>query len=412
MADLTVNTVIDAFMQATTKAGMKGTMNIETHGADIASAPTINLETATGDVVDVTGVGTITAVTLSEGHQRLVRFTGVLQITPGASLVLPVATPIVTAAGDYALFIGYAAGVVRVVYFPQDSGAGIAIRRAASEAAQTALLSAVVGDSGSGGTKGLVPAPAAGDAAAGKFLKADGTFDVPPGMVIATPAIYYVETTGNDGTGAVGNPALPYATAGAAYAAGVTAAVNFGLMLGVGAFTLTLAANSSAYFKQAMGCGPDLTDLTISGTPAAAETGASGYAVTLNITNLSLTLTLNGGAATGVAGEAGGAGAVQTLKGSNCNIAATGNGGDSSSGDGGAASSLRFDGVFKVISTNLTGGAPGGAGAAGSAGYLEMDNCDLRACSYSPAPAGATFGRCSYTAADITPGSAMACAAY
>jgi hypothetical protein len=43
----------------------------------------------------------------------------------------------------------------------------------------TAILNTFVGDSGSGGTKGLVPAPAAGDAAAGKFLKADGTFAVP-----------------------------------------------------------------------------------------------------------------------------------------------------------------------------------------------------------------------------------------
>ena len=42
----------------------------------------------------------------------------------------------------------------------------------------TAMLSAVVGDSGAGGTKGLVPAPAAGDAAASKFLKADGTWTV------------------------------------------------------------------------------------------------------------------------------------------------------------------------------------------------------------------------------------------
>lgn len=44
----------------------------------------------------------------------------------------------------------------------------------------TADLNVMVGDSGSGGTKGLVPAPAAGDAAAGKFLKADGTFAAPP----------------------------------------------------------------------------------------------------------------------------------------------------------------------------------------------------------------------------------------
>jgi hypothetical protein len=38
------------------------------------------------------------------------------------------------------------------------------------------MLDAMVGDSGSGGTKGLVPAPAAGDAAAFKFLMADGTW--------------------------------------------------------------------------------------------------------------------------------------------------------------------------------------------------------------------------------------------
>lgn len=45
----------------------------------------------------------------------------------------------------------------------------------------TGLLDAMVGDSGSGGTKGLVPAPGSGDAAAGKFLKADGTWAAPAG---------------------------------------------------------------------------------------------------------------------------------------------------------------------------------------------------------------------------------------
>lgn len=45
----------------------------------------------------------------------------------------------------------------------------------------TAMLNNFVGDSGSGGTKGLVPAPASGDASAGKFLNADGTWAVPPG---------------------------------------------------------------------------------------------------------------------------------------------------------------------------------------------------------------------------------------
>jgi hypothetical protein len=45
-----------------------------------------------------------------------------------------------------------------------------------SLAALLANLAAYVGDSGSGGTKGLVPAPAAGDAAAKKVLCADGTW--------------------------------------------------------------------------------------------------------------------------------------------------------------------------------------------------------------------------------------------
>lgn len=40
----------------------------------------------------------------------------------------------------------------------------------------TAMLAAMVGDSGSGGTKGLAPAPGAGDAAANKFLHASGAY--------------------------------------------------------------------------------------------------------------------------------------------------------------------------------------------------------------------------------------------
>jgi hypothetical protein len=41
----------------------------------------------------------------------------------------------------------------------------------------------MTGDSGSGGAQGHVPAPPAGSAAAGKFLRADGTFQAPPPIV-------------------------------------------------------------------------------------------------------------------------------------------------------------------------------------------------------------------------------------
>ncbi len=99
--------------------------NLFLHGADIASAGTINLETATGDLVDVTGTTAITAVTLNEGHERTVRFTGILTLTNGASLILPGAANIATAAGDVAIFRGYASGLVRCIAYTRASGKSV-----------------------------------------------------------------------------------------------------------------------------------------------------------------------------------------------------------------------------------------------------------------------------------------------
>jgi hypothetical protein len=92
------------------------------HGADIASAATVNLDTSTGDCVDVTGTTSITAITLQEGAERTVRFTGALTLTNGASLVLPGGANITTAAGDYAVFRGYATGIVRCAKYTKASG--------------------------------------------------------------------------------------------------------------------------------------------------------------------------------------------------------------------------------------------------------------------------------------------------
>ncbi len=97
----------------------------EAQGADIASAGTLNLDTATGNVVDVTGTTTITAVTLSQGREAVVRFTGVLTLTNGASLVLPSGASITTAAGDFATFRGYSSGVVHCVHYSKASGMAV-----------------------------------------------------------------------------------------------------------------------------------------------------------------------------------------------------------------------------------------------------------------------------------------------
>lgn len=90
---------------------------VSKQGADIASASTVNLDNATGDIVDITGTTTITAITLAQGVQKTVRFTGALTLTNGASLVLPNGASITTSAGSFAIFRGYAAGVVRCVMY-------------------------------------------------------------------------------------------------------------------------------------------------------------------------------------------------------------------------------------------------------------------------------------------------------
>lgn len=64
----------------------------------------------------------------------------------------------------------------------------------------SAYVPAMVGDTGSGGTAGLAPAPPAGSAAAGKFLKADGTFAVPPGSGSGTLTQEEVTFSGTSGT--------------------------------------------------------------------------------------------------------------------------------------------------------------------------------------------------------------------
>ena len=64
----------------------------------------------------------------------------------------------------------------------------------------SAYVPAMVGDTGSGGTAGLAPAPPAGSAAAGKFLKADGSFAVPPGSGSGTFTPEAVTFSGTSGT--------------------------------------------------------------------------------------------------------------------------------------------------------------------------------------------------------------------
>lgn len=98
---------------------------IDKHGADIAAAATLALDNATGNIIDVTGNTTITAITLADGAEVVVRFTGTPLLTNGASLVLPGGANIQAAAGDFAVFRGYASSVVRCTGYVKASGAAV-----------------------------------------------------------------------------------------------------------------------------------------------------------------------------------------------------------------------------------------------------------------------------------------------
>lgn len=93
----------------------------EVKGANIASAATINLTTATGNLVHVTGTTTITAITIPVGALRDIIFDGALTLTHAASLLLPGGANITTATNDRATVRGDTAGAT-VVQYTRTSG--------------------------------------------------------------------------------------------------------------------------------------------------------------------------------------------------------------------------------------------------------------------------------------------------
>jgi hypothetical protein len=139
----------------------------------------------------------------------------------------------------------------------------------------TAILNAVVGDSGSGGTKGLAPAPAAGDAAAAKFLKADGTWAVPAGGGGGTPGGSTTQVQYNNAGAFGGVTGFTYISSSATLAFAPSSVASPG--------QLTLAAPASSSGSPGAdavlrgGAGPAGGSVIITG--GAAASGASGDAV-------------------------------------------------------------------------------------------------------------------------------------
>ncbi len=156
---------------------------------------------------DVTGSGTGSfAATLATVNAN----TGSWGLAGSVAQFVVNAKGLITSAANVAISIASTA-------ISDATAAGRSMLTAANAAAQTALLSAFVGDSGAGGTKGLVPAPIAGDAT--KFLKGDGTFASIPGggdALTANPLSQFAATTSlqlkNTISDETGSGALVFAT--------------------------------------------------------------------------------------------------------------------------------------------------------------------------------------------------------
>lgn len=213
-------------------------------------------------------------------------------------------------------------------------------------------LPVMAGDTGAGGAAGAVPAPAAGDAAAGKFLKADGTFAVPGatggGGVNLQSGTSYDVVAGDDkklvsfnnASGAVAN--LPAASSlGSSFACAIE-------NRGTGTLSLvpasgTIDGSPSFQLAQNQGCfvySDGSNWYTLRGSGAAPAAGGGNFADsetpggTINGSNTAFTLAhlpspaaslklyLNGQRLTA------GAGADYTLAGSNITMAAAPSSGD------------------------------------------------------------------------------------
>ncbi|MBT1155730.1 hypothetical protein J1C56_09010 [Aminobacter anthyllidis] len=140
---------------------VSGNDNLNTTGADMASAATLNLANATGVVVNVTGTTPITALgTVSSGALRTLIFAGALTLTHNAtSLILPGAANITTAANDTATFRSKGAGNWICVDYKKANGQSVVYPAAASTtvAGLVELATDAEAQAKADATRGLTP---------------------------------------------------------------------------------------------------------------------------------------------------------------------------------------------------------------------------------------------------------------
>lgn len=117
------NSALSAYLLASGATPMTGPLRFA-EGAAIASATSVDMDSATGNFLHVTGTTTINTITLAQGAFRWVVFDGALTLTHSANLLLGGAN-ITTHANMILCFIGEGSGVTRLIDGQTASGRSI-----------------------------------------------------------------------------------------------------------------------------------------------------------------------------------------------------------------------------------------------------------------------------------------------
>jgi hypothetical protein len=169
---LLLNTVEDTSPQLGGDLDCNGAQIQWSKGSDVASATALPLLTD-GNYFDVTGTATITSfnATGGAGTQVKLHFDGACTLTHNSDLILPGGANIVTAAGDEADFIEFAAGDYRCTSYTKASGLAV-IRPAASATAAGIVELATDAETGTGTDAARATTPAGVASIVGSVLQA------------------------------------------------------------------------------------------------------------------------------------------------------------------------------------------------------------------------------------------------
>ncbi len=332
----------------------------------IKSGTKVTVSPAGEVAVNVTPLGPVqvNAVVGAIAGLGIVQLTGPVTAGPGSGVLA-------TSITDGAVTNSKLADMAQSTIKGRAAGAGTGVPTDLTATQATAILNPMVGDTGAGVTKGLVPAAATGGAST-NFLRKDGTWAIPPGTAgDMLKAVYDPQNagyiSGATGAGAAVGGTLKMDAGAAAASTGGSIDIRGGSKARAGIITTTGSSDAGASstnrggdiltYSTSTGIGGDIkTFSTGNGTGGSINTSATGSG-NAGAINLSSTSSGNGAFITGISTGAFPAGQIKT----SASTAASGGTIDTTGGSVGAGGAINTSGGASAaggaINTSNGGGA-------------------------------------------------------